>query len=308
MFSDFVRFLKRSWGRHFATQLSILVVMIVCYATVVTFLLGLSNLRTVASLWGNEITVTAYLKQKISQGEVDSLLNAIKDEPRIAKVDFQSQTEAQKSFTEQMLTISPDLASDPDVLGIVPASLRLKLNQDMLKSYGLPMVKNLADTIAQLAGVEEVTFGQAWVEKYKKLLHGMDILIAIIGLILLAACMLTLVYSIRVSIYQRRAEIEILELIGSTRMRIRTPFILTGLFYGFLASVLAVTAVYLMVNGILIVLEASVGGNLPPDVVQLFSFSELIAIVLVGSFLSGFTTFLSVLKINTGWSASRKSV
>jgi cell division transport system permease protein len=97
----------------------------------------------------------------------------------------------------------------------------------------------------KFAGVESVKFGE---ETAKRIIRvGQVISIVFLGIVvlLLAASALLIANTIRLSIYARRREIEVMKLVGASNWFVRGPFMLEGLFCGLAGSLLAVVLLLL---------------------------------------------------------------
>jgi cell division transport system permease protein len=89
-------------------------------------------------------------------------------------------------------------------------------------------------------GVEKVTYGKKTAHKILRIAHLIELLFLVAVLILLAASTVLIANTIRLSIFARRREIEVMKLVGASNWFVRGPFMLEGLVTGFLGSILAV--------------------------------------------------------------------
>jgi cell division transport system permease protein len=104
----------------------------------------------------------------------------------------------------------------------------------------------IADSLKPLpAGVHRVTYGE---EKAKRILRVANVINSIFllaGVILLVASTILIANTIRLSIFSRRREIEVMKLVGATNWFVRGPFMLEGLLCGLVGSLLAVILLFL---------------------------------------------------------------
>jgi cell division transport system permease protein len=89
-------------------------------------------------------------------------------------------------------------------------------------------------------GVDEVTYGQETTSRVLQLAHVIESVFLFAVAILLAAAMILIANTIRLSIFSRRREIEVMKLVGASNWFVRGPFMLEGLLCGLIGSVLAV--------------------------------------------------------------------
>jgi cell division transport system permease protein len=123
----------------------------------------------------------------------------------------------------------------------LPASIEVDLVPAERSSEGLA---SLAARLAALPGAAEVSHGHAWVEGYARALSLMQAAAFAIGGVLALAALVIVTNTIRLAVYARRDEIDILMLVGATRTFVSIPFLLEGLVQGVLGGLLALALVY----------------------------------------------------------------
>jgi cell division transport system permease protein len=134
------------------------------------------------------------------------------------------------------------------------------------------------------AGVESVSFGK---EKAKRILQVAKIVggIFLIGsVILLIASTILIANTIRLSIFSRRREIEVMKLVGATNWFVRAPFMLEGLICGLAGSLVAVVLLLLAKE---IALPGILGRIDSPDDIQAWPFPVVALVLVVVSLLVG---------------------
>ena len=95
------------------------------------------------------------------------------------------------------------------------------------------------------AGVEYIRYGRKTAHKILNVAHLIEVLFLVAVLILLFASTLLIANTIRLSIFSRRREIEVMKLVGASNWFIRGPFMLEGLFTGVIGAVLAVIVLFI---------------------------------------------------------------
>jgi cell division transport system permease protein len=94
-------------------------------------------------------------------------------------------------------------------------------------------------------GVHNVTFGADKAKRILKVANVINSIFLLAGLILLVASTILIANTIRLSIFSRRREIEVMKLVGATNWFVRGPFMLEGLLCGLVGSLLAVILLFL---------------------------------------------------------------
>ena len=195
-------------------------------------LLVISNLGAHLDTWRQEVRVDVYLTDDITdeaRADVEARLSAMSEITHVVHV---SKEEALERFRE---TFGEALASLPDELenNPLPASLEAYLagSDDAAET-----ARVVAETVGGLAGVEEVRFDREWLDRLDALLRVASVGGGALSLLVLAAVVLVMASVLRLAVYTRRDEIEIMQLVGATAGFVRGPFLVAGLAHGLLAS------------------------------------------------------------------------
>jgi cell division transport system permease protein len=211
---------------------STVVLMLVLLSGLLIVLAGLdSGLQYIES----KVGVTARLQDNLSQEKVDALVTYIEGLPGVLKVDYVPPEEAlnrlKHFYEEQGQTL--DLGGAEITLY---ASVEIALTDANQASA-------VANALEDRPEVELITTQQ---ENYDKLL-GIIGYIRTVGFIALALVGLTVLFMIvnmiRIAVYSRSGEIEIMRLVGASDSFIRWPFILEGILCGVIGAILTIILV-----------------------------------------------------------------
>ena len=209
--------------------------------------------------------------KEASQGQMDHVANLASASPLVKSVDFVSKQEALEIMRKK----------HPDEVG------QLFTNPF---PNALTVVPNKGDDVEKVAalfkanpalGVDKVDFGKKTTHKVLRLAHVIEAFFVVAVVLLLAASTLLIANTIRLSIFSRRREIEVMKLVGATNWFVRGPFMLEGVLCGVAG---AVGAVLLLVVGKEVALPSLLhtGPLNAGDDVNALSFS-LNALILVGT-------------------------
>ncbi len=218
------------------------------------FLVIFLNLRSVVNTMGERLEMSIYLKNGLSQQEQDFLRRRIELEPGVKTVTFMSKAEAVALLKRELKNqeaLIDGLGENP-----LPDSFELKFDRAAADPDRLEaMVKKLK----RYAGVEDVSYGKQGAEAlaslYRLLTYGGSALAVLLGI----SVVFIISNSVRLALYSRGQEIELMQWIGATRSFILGPFLIEGTVLAMLGSGLAV--------GILAALYYS----LPPEIILIFS-------------------------------------
>ncbi len=203
------------------------------------FALLLRNMEELLDQFGDDLRVTAYLESEVSGEVLRGLEQRVREIPGVEDVEAVSQDEALERFRASVGSGSA-LLDGLDV-NPLPASLEISLREDRRSAEGMEAV---ASAIEGLAGVESLSSGRDWVEGYLRavaLVKGVGIGL---GIILALATLLIVSNTIRLGVFARRDELEILSLVGASRPFVLTPFLLEGLLQGAAGGAVALALLY----------------------------------------------------------------
>jgi cell division transport system permease protein len=213
--------------------------------------------------------------------QIDQVRILLESNPKVKTATFVNKEEALDRMRKQNRDLVKDLAYNP-----LPDAYEV---QPVKGEY----TKEIAASIeaAKPPGVEKVTYGEKTANRILKVARVIEVLFLLAVVILLAASALLIANTIRLSIFSRRREIEVMKLVGATNWFVRGPFMLEGLIVGFIGSVFAVL---LLLLGKEIALPQILGHIDDGDDVQAIAFGLNAAIVvgiglLLGAAGSGLT-------------------
>jgi cell division transport system permease protein len=242
------RSLTASLSTTLASALTVLIGM---------FLVGLLiGLGTWARSWSEhakgQLDINVYLctRDKCHNNEVTTpQKNAVRlllqNDPRVESVEYISKEQALEIMRKKQ----------PDLVEVVPANplpdafkVHPKRGEDVVA---------IAEGLNPLPpGVENVNFGKKTATRILRVAHIFEVLSALAILILLGAATILIGNTIRLSIFARRREIEVMKLVGASNWFVRGPFVVEGLLTGVLGAVAAIILLFL---GKELVLPATIG-------------------------------------------------
>jgi cell division transport system permease protein len=248
-----------------------------------------NNLQFLANQLSENMVVVFFLNPGISAKEQAQIEEAIKASPGVAQVEFVSREQAlerfRKSFPE-LEDILKNLSSNP-----FPASFEAILQR---KAFLSEEALGLVEGIRALPGVEDVQFNRDWVKKMQSLSRLARAIGFFLGGILILASFFIISNVIRLNVFARKNEIEILRLVGATNTFIRLPFLLEGLTLGVLGSAFSLALLYILIKLFPLYLGQSLGALQEFINFRYLSLSQSISLV-TGSALMGLLGSLSSL-------------
>ncbi len=269
--------------------LNMVTVVIIAFAVLIVsaFTLFFLNVTDVMDAWKSGIRIMAYLKAEPGRRSPVDIQQAIESIAGVQQAVFISKAEALKSLKAQMhrqASLFQDLKENPlpDAfeVWIIPSAQ----NQDAMEM--------LAERIESLPEIEEVEYGQSWIGKFTGLINLFRLAGYAVRSLFFMAAVFIVANTIRIVLYSRRDEIEIMRLVGATDGFITIPFYIEGLLLGALGGILGIGILLL----IFLLISANVQQSLIVGTFQL-RFLPIVdwGAILVGSMAAGWLgCFLSL--------------
>jgi cell division transport system permease protein len=231
-----------------------------------------------------EVTVEVFLPNA-GEGEVDALLSKTRNWAEVTSVNKVTEEEALADFKETFEE-RPELYEDLDQ-GVLPLSLQLQLKDP-------EMANEVAARLKQEGFSEEnLSYPQQTIERLNAVasymiwgLYGATVLILIASVLLISN-------AIRLSIFARRKEIEVMKLVGASDGFVRTPFVFEGLVEGLIGAGLAALAV-IWINFLFVDWAGDALPYVPISAGTVNTPLVLVLLVAVGVAIGGVGSFLSV--------------
>ncbi len=201
------------------------------------FLAATANLERLGAEWSNSAELSIYLKDDITADQRRALETALVPGDLVAAHEYVSKPEALARFKQTF----GDLAAAVDGGGgnPLPASLEVRLRPGPGVSSG---VDGLASQFRQMPGVADVRYDRQWLTRVVSAINVVRGVGLFLGLVLTVAASLTVANVVRLALYARRDELEIMDLVGAPNAYVRGPFIMEGLLQGGIGALVALLA------------------------------------------------------------------
>jgi len=234
-----VNSLGEMWRTPVASVMTILVLGL-SLTLPATLYVVVKNVQQVSSGFNDAAEISLFVKDELNEAQTQTLVKRLVLYPEIESVSFISKSQALNEFKQ--------------VSGFGQAL-------DYLEENPLPNVVLVTPTVryrkpqaaqqllVKLEEEREVEFGKldiAWLERLNALLSLLKESVFTVGILLLSAVILIIGNTIRLSIMDKKEEIQVLKLVGATNTFIHTPFIWTGIWYGVIGGFVAFMSVVMM--------------------------------------------------------------
>ena len=234
----------------------------------------------------SKVQIVVYLKPDLKDAERAALVAKIKAQPVVKGVEERTSSEALARFK----ALFPDLAAIPEEIGETPfpPSVEVSLKPDLARA---PIVSNLIEGWRKTDGVDDVHYDAILVNRLSAFVGLVRGLALVLGLVLAVASGFTIANVIRLSVYSREDEIEIMRLVGASKSFIRGPFLVEGSLSGALGGLLASALLALVLRR---VVEAMRGANLGATLAPTLGSLDVLALICIGATVGLFGSFVSL--------------
>ncbi len=238
-FQEALRALKRNGAPSLAAIVTTVVTVVLLGMLIPIFQTAQGKSEEVR----DQLNVQYALYDDATKAEIASLKKELEGIPHVAEVTFISKSEALETLKSELKdkSIVEELHTNP-----LPNSFEVK-----------------ADDAANLAAVQEAVYPngpqgksispiisnpfdrQQSSEKIEQVTSALKVVLTVITALLVLASLMLVGNTIRLSIYTRRREVEVMRLVGATRWFIRWPFMIEGVVVGFVGGLLAILILWL---------------------------------------------------------------
>jgi cell division transport system permease protein len=277
-FQEALRALKRNGAPSLAAVVTTVVTVVLLGMLIPIFQTAQGKSEEVR----DQLNVQYALYDDATQGEIAATKHKLEGLPHVAEVAFVSKKEALETLRSELKdkTIVEELHTNP-----LPNSLEVKAddasNLDAIREAVYPngpKGKAISPIISNPFDRQPAS------EKIEQVTSALKIVLTVITALLILASLMLVGNTIRLSIYTRRREVEVMRLVGATRWFIRWPFMIEGVVVGFAGGLLAILILWIGKITIVDPLSHSIG-LLAAQNNSTLGFPALIAILFTASIL-----------------------
>lgn len=218
------------WKNRMMSLASLIIVIATLFVFGLFIVLSFNMNNFVGNL-ENKFEIMAYLDKNISHNNELTVGNKIKKLEDVKSIKYISKKDAIKIMNKQW-KVDKSLLKDLEKDTPIPSSYDVKLNS-------AKNINKIAQNISKIRGVDKVRYSKDTVRallKINTILKGVSIVIVIIlGII----SIFIIANTVKLTVFARRREINIMKMIGATDAFIRWPFVIEGLVIGFLGAILS---------------------------------------------------------------------
>lgn len=205
------------------------------FAVLTGYLLVFQALERAAELWGARLEVSAYLEDAVGEAGGRALAERVAGWPGVARVTYVSKADALARFRAALSGQSALLDALPG--NPLPASIEVAPAPERRTAEG---IRDLAARLQGLPGVSDVEYGREEAERLTAVIRVVRLAGLAVTILLGLAATLIVANTVRLALYARQEEIELLRLVGATDRFVRAPFLIEGALQGLAGALLAI--------------------------------------------------------------------
>jgi cell division transport system permease protein len=206
-----------------------------------SFVLLFFNLNNWMAEWGQSLSMSVYLQDHIDQKKKARIEALLKNLPSAELQEYISKDRAMEDLVEGLGAHSgllDGLKENP-----LPASFEIVFRDVNIRQLDPERIK---EEIEKIQGVQEVQYSEEWLDRFEGLIYVLKVAGYVIAGFLCLAVLFITTNTIKLTIYSRRDEIEILKLVGATDWFVKTPFLIEGAVQGVIGGFIALAALFLL--------------------------------------------------------------
>ena len=192
--------------------------------------------------WEGGIEFIVFMNPEASEDQLDAVRSGLEQSPDVREVEFVDKAAAYEEF-KQLFARSPEMIDAVDESAMPPSFKVAPATSDA------EIISQLGQQFENDPGVREVVFAVETVRTMQTFARFVRLAIIAVALILMGAALLLVLNTIRMAMFARRREIEVMKLVGATNWFIRVPFMLEGLVQGIVGAVVAMAATWGLKRG-----------------------------------------------------------
>ena len=280
----------KSIFRNFSLSLASISCTVITLILVSLAILASYNVTSMTDKIEKDLTMVVFVDNKATNDEIDLVRKDIEGISNIENIVFRSKEEIKNSMANENETFKNIMDSWKEDENPLQSTFILKVKE-------LKEIKETATTIKNIDKVTLVKYGESMVDR---MVSAFDIIkkvciILVVALVLVTAFLIT--NTIKITIFSRRNEINIMRLVGTSNTAIKLPFLFEGLVLGIIGSLLPIICTILGYT----YLYESMGGIMFSNLLELVTPSKIIyttslALLLIGSLVGMFGSINAVRK------------
>jgi cell division transport system permease protein len=236
IFRGVIRYIRdagKSVIRNFSLSLASISCITITLIVVAISIILSYNVENFARAIEKDVSIIIFLNYDATREDADTVENLIKSTGNVENLTFKTKQEAAQEYLEGDSTFQPIIDNWTDETNPLADSFILKVKD-------IDVIKKTVETIKSSDKVMTVYYSENTVEQLVTIFQTVEkfCICAVIALVIVTAFLIA--NTIKLAIYSRKTEIEIMRLVGASNISIKIPFVIEGLFLGIIGAVIPI--------------------------------------------------------------------
>lgn len=252
-----------------------------------SFILFFINASDILTLWKKGVRIMAYLYQDVPAEKIPEIQKKISGMYSVEDVRFISKEEAFDVLKQQMKrqsSLLENLKENP-----LPNAFEIRMTAS---SQTWEKIENLASRIQSIPQIEEVEYGQRWLARFSYIINLFKLSGYVLGILFSVASVFIVANTVRLVLYSRRDEIEIMRLVGASDRFVKVPFYIEGVILGALGGIIGLIVLFITFVSVTSNIDQSITSG--AFQIRFFSYGVMLIIFISSMFVGWLGCFLSL--------------
>lgn len=235
--------------RNFSLSLASISCITITLIVVALAILLSENVNNFAKLVEKDVTIVVFLNREVTEEQIDDIHDNIEVLENVESITFQDKMSISKDMMESSEVFK-------NILGNYDRTENPIQDTFLVKVKEIEKIRKTADQIKEMEHVNIVKYGEGMVEQLVSMFNVVKKISIFMVLALVVVTAFLISNTIKITIFSRKREIEIMRLVGASNLNIKIPFLFEGLFLGIFGSIIPIlgtiygyTALYNNFNG-----------------------------------------------------------
>lgn len=221
----------KSVVRNFSLSFASIMCTTITLILVAVAMVAAANVNNATKLIEDELTVVVYLKGDVTSEQIENIKTELNSYKNVLETTYKSKDEwklEMSEYDESFKTVLDYLDENP-------------LNDSfVVKVKDVKKLSETSEFIKGIEGVDTVKYGEGMVENVISVFDVIQkvVLVVVIALVLVTGFLIS--NTIKLTIFSRRGEIEIMRLVGASNITIKLPFLFEGFIIGVVGSIIPI--------------------------------------------------------------------
>ena len=224
---DALKSVVRNFSLSFASIMCTTITLILVAVAVV----AAANVNNATRLIEDELTIVTYLKKDVTEEQIENIKSEISSYKNVEEVTFKSKDEwklEMSEYDDSFKTVLNYLDENP------------LMDSFVLKVNDVKKISETSEYIKAINGVDTVKYGEGMVEQVISVFDIVQKIVVVVVIALVVVTSFLISNTIKLTIFSRRNEIEIMRLVGASNITIKLPFLFEGFIIGLIGSIIPV--------------------------------------------------------------------